>query len=96
MGQEFVQNVVMDEEFVKNFVMDAKIDPKIVMDLSLFKIGGWNIVQPQPSRDSFLVIQCLERHSVSAAHEMMHSLQPVTIRMHIQEDTHHRGENLRG
>ena len=46
MGQEFVQNVVMDEEFVKNFVMDARIDPKIVMDLSLFKIGGWNILQP--------------------------------------------------
>ena len=26
--------------------MDAKIDPKVVMDLSIFKIGGWNILQP--------------------------------------------------
>ena len=53
MGQEFVQNVVMDEEFVKNFVMDARIDPKIVMDLSLFKIGGWNILQ-QPAKQRFI------------------------------------------
>ena len=42
---------MMDEElvhgkFVKNFVMDAKIDPKVVMDLSMFKIGGWNNLQP--------------------------------------------------
>ena len=27
-------------------VMDAKIDPKVVMDLSMFKIGGWNSLQP--------------------------------------------------
>ena len=73
-------------EFVKNFVMDAKIDPKVVMDLYVFKIGGWNILQPSnrklseefinenepwlsiriPSRDSFLMIQYLERHFVSA------------------------------
>ena len=46
MDEESVQNCVMDEEFVKNFVMDAKIDPKVVMDLSIFKIGGWNILQP--------------------------------------------------
>ena len=26
--------------------MDAKIDPKVVMDLSIFKIGGWNSLQP--------------------------------------------------
>ena len=66
--------------------MDAKIDPKVVMDLSIFKIGGWNILQPSnrtlweecideneprlllliriPSRDPFLMIQYLERHSV--------------------------------
>ena len=25
--------------------MGAKIDPKVVMDLSVFKIGGWNILQ---------------------------------------------------
>ena len=31
---------------IQNFVMDAKIDPKVVMDLSMFKIGGWNILQP--------------------------------------------------
>ena len=29
---------------MKNFVMDAKINPKVVMDLSIFKIGGWNIL----------------------------------------------------
>ena len=33
-------------KFVKNFVMGAKIDPKVVTDLSIFKIGGWNILQP--------------------------------------------------
>ena len=31
---------------MKNFVMGAKIDPKVVMDLSIFKISGWNILQP--------------------------------------------------
>ena len=31
---------------MKNFVMNAKIDPKVVTELSLFKIGGWNILQP--------------------------------------------------
>ena len=40
------QNIVMDEEFVKNMVMNAKVDWKVVMDLSMFKIGGWNILQP--------------------------------------------------
>ena len=45
MNEELVQNIVMDEKFVKSFVMDAKIDPKVVMDLSIFKIGGWNILQ---------------------------------------------------
>ena len=47
MVEELVQNGVMDGKFVKNFVMDAKIDPKVVMDHSMFKIGGWNILQPQ-------------------------------------------------
>ena len=46
MDEELVQNGVMDRKFVKNFVMDAKIDPKVVMDLSIFKIGGWNRLQP--------------------------------------------------
>ena len=45
-GEESVQNGVIDGRFVKNFVMDAKIDPKVVMDLSIFKIGGWNSLQP--------------------------------------------------
>ena len=39
------QKVVMDEELVQNVMMDGKIDPKVVMDLSIFKIGGWNILQ---------------------------------------------------
>ena len=26
--------------------MNAKTDPKVVMDLSIFKIGGWNRMQP--------------------------------------------------
>ena len=46
MEEELVQKGVMDGKFVKNFVMDAKIDPKVVMDLSIFKIGGWNSLQP--------------------------------------------------
>ena len=46
MDEKLVQNGVMDGQFVKNFVMDAKIDPKVVMDLSMFKIGGWNSLQP--------------------------------------------------
>ena len=46
MDEELVQNGVMDDKFVKNFVMGAKINPKVVMDLSIFKIGGWNALQP--------------------------------------------------
>ena len=46
MDEELVQNNVMDEELVQNFVIDAKIDPKVVMVLSIFKIGGWNSLQP--------------------------------------------------
>ena len=46
MDEELIQNGVMDEKIVKNLVMHAKIDPKVVMDLSIFKIGGWNILQP--------------------------------------------------
>ena len=36
----------MNEEFVKNSARNAQIDPKVVMDLSIFKIGGWNSLQP--------------------------------------------------
>ena len=46
MDGKLIQNVVMGGKFVKNFVMDAKTDPKVVMDLSIFKIGGWNSLQP--------------------------------------------------
>ena len=46
MNEELVQSGVMNEKFVKNFVMNAKINPKVVMELSVFKIGGWNILQP--------------------------------------------------
>ena len=50
MDEELVQNDVMDGKFVKNFVMNfvltAKSDPKVVMGLSVFKIGGWNSLQP--------------------------------------------------
>ena len=46
MDEELVRNVVMNEKFLKNFVMNAKTDPKVEMDLSMFKIGGWNNVQP--------------------------------------------------
>ena len=37
---------MMNETLVKNSVMNAQIDPKVVMDLSIFKIGGWNSLQP--------------------------------------------------
>ena len=47
MDEELIPSGVIDEKFVKNSVMDAKIDPKIVMDLSIFKIGGWNVLQPR-------------------------------------------------
>ena len=47
MDEELVQNIVMGGKFVKNSVMNARIDPKVVMDLSLFKIGGWNSLQPR-------------------------------------------------
>ena len=50
MDEELVQNVVMDEESVQNIVMDATIDPKVVMDLSIFKTGGWNILQPSSQK----------------------------------------------
>ena len=46
MNEEMVQNGMMGEKIVKNFVMDANIDPKVEMDLSIFEIGGRNILQP--------------------------------------------------
>ena len=45
LDEELVQNVAMGEHFVKNFVMGDKIDPKFEMDLSIFKVGGWKILQ---------------------------------------------------
>ena len=36
----------MNEEVVQNGVMNAVIDLKVVTDLSIFKIGGWNSLQP--------------------------------------------------
>ena len=36
----------MDENIEKNSVMNAKIDPNVVMGLSMFKIVGWNNLQP--------------------------------------------------
>ena len=52
-----VQKGVMDEKFVKNFVVGAKINPKVVMDLSIFRVGGWNILQPiyQKLLEEFIV-----------------------------------------
>ena len=81
MDEKLVHNDMMDEKFEKNSVIGAKIDLKVVMDLSVFKIGGWNILHPSkrklseefinendwrwsiriPSRDSFFMIQNLER-----------------------------------
>ena len=46
MNEDLVQNGVVDGKIVKNFVMNAKIVPKFVMGLSIFKIGGWNSLQP--------------------------------------------------
>ena len=46
MNEKNWENIVRDEKIVKNIVMNAKIDPKIVMDLSIFRIGGWNNLQP--------------------------------------------------
>ena len=43
---QVTRTIVMNEKLVKKIVMNAKIDPKVVMDLSIFSIGGWNIVQP--------------------------------------------------
>ena len=45
-GEDLVQNGVTNEKIVNNCVMNAKIDQKVVMDLSIFKIGGWNSLQP--------------------------------------------------
>ena len=40
------KNIVTHEEFVKNSEMNAKNDPKVVMVQSIYKIGGWNNLQP--------------------------------------------------
>ena len=89
MDEELVRNVVMDEKIVENLVMNAKIDPKGVRDLFIYKVGGRNILQPSnrklliriPSRDSFLVTQYLERHSVSSDRHMK-NLMPLREGLH--------------
>ena len=40
------QNIERKEELVKNSVTNVKINPKVAVELSIFKIGGWNHLQP--------------------------------------------------
>ena len=55
-----VQNGVMSEKIVKNFVMGAKIDRRLcVLELSVFKIGGWNILQ---SSNRILSEECINEN----------------------------------
>ena len=49
MNLKLVKNIVMNEDFVKSSVMTAKIDPNVVMELSIFRNGGWNNLQRQPT-----------------------------------------------
>ena len=87
----------MDGRFVKNFVMDAKIDPKVVMDLSIFKIGGWNSLQPInqhlleefiDENEPWLLIGIPSRDSFLLTHYLE--------RHSVSSDQHvHLGENLR-
>ena len=85
MDEESVQNGVMDGRFVKNFVMDAEIDPKVVIDLFIFKIGGWNSLQPsnQNLREAFtdknepwLSIGIPSRDPFSVTRAMPHATAP--------------------
>ena len=80
------QKIVMDGEVVKNSVMCAKFDPTVVVDLYIFKICGWNNLQPSTEnmldenepwllrgityRDVFSVTQYLEIHPESANQHM--------------------------
>ena len=96
MDEESVENHGMTKKLVKNDVMDAKIDPKVLMDLSIFKIGGWNSLQPinqfllqefidknEPSsRDPLNVTQYLERHSASSDQHMK-KLMSLRERLHV-------------
>ena len=50
MNEKFVNKNVMNGEIVQNIVMNAKIDAKVVVDLYMFKIGGWNHLQPKNQR----------------------------------------------
>ena len=109
MGEELVQNVVMDEKFVKNFVMKAKIDPKVVEENELHML----LIGIPTVRNEFLIIQHLERPTMNVdqnveesnpLREDLHDMMQCYGRqyfvasndcMNIQEDTR-RGENLRG
>ena len=95
MNEELVFNGVMNEELVQNDVMNAKIDLKVMMDLSIFKIGGWNSLQPInqelligfPSRDPLLAPQFLERHSVSSD-QYMKKLMSLREGFHVMMQCH--------
>ena len=56
MNEKFVNKNVMNGNIVQNIVINAKIDPKVAMDLYMFKIGGWNHLEPknQKSLEVFL------------------------------------------
>ena len=53
MDEKLVEKNAMDEKLMRNRVMDAELD---VIDLSIFKICGWNEVQPvdQKSLEKFI------------------------------------------
>ena len=53
------QKFLMIAEFVKNSAMNAKIGPKVVMELTMFKIGGWNNLQP---RNPKLLEEFMDEH----------------------------------
>ena len=42
--------------------MGVKIDPKVVMNLSIFKIGGWNILQPNDRKLFNKILKIMNWH----------------------------------
>ena len=101
------QKIVMDEELVQDDVIDAKIDPKVVTDLSMFKIGGWNSLQPInqnllevfiDENEPWLLIEIPSRDPfLLTQHLERHSVssdQHMKKLMSLRENMH-RGENLR-
>ena len=73
MDELMIQNCLMDVKFMKNFVMCAKIGPKVVMDLSVFKIGGWNILQPVIENCRKIVLMRMSRNCRSEFKAEIHS-----------------------